>query len=114
MHHLHKWRRLNFGGSSTSHHPAPNEHSASYLPHSFIDIRIVFYMHQLFAFAVSIIEITEYPVHGKLKGINYAKNLSIKVSLNHGITSMNLFNLQVWNVKMYQKIYDFCPRQSLN
>ena len=87
---------------------------ASYLPHSFTDIRVVFYMHQLFAFPVSIIEITDNPVHGKLKGINYAKNLSIKVSLNHGVTSMNLFNLQVWNVKMYQKIYDFCPRQSLN
>lgn len=70
-------------------------------------------MHQLFAFPVSIIEITDIPAHGELKGINYVEDLSIKVSLNHGVTSIGLFNLQVWNVNMFQKIKDFCPRQSL-
>lgn len=52
-------------------------------------------MHQFFTFPVSIIEITDIPAHGELKGVNYAEDLSIKVSLNHGVTSIGLFNLQV-------------------
>lgn len=45
--------------------PVPDVHFPSSLPHTFIDVRIVFYMHHLCAIPVSIIEITDIPAHGK-------------------------------------------------
>lgn len=45
--------------------PTPDVHFLSSLPHTFIDIRIVFYMHHLCAIPVSIIKITDIPANGK-------------------------------------------------